>query len=152
MIYREDKKANDLFYTCALIDYIGRQTKNTRTDVVNALGKSNIKKIYDLADIYHSDNIAKVSDDFITQCKIAMGQFDNVGACVYNLPTYWDIGKVYKRLIIGVAQEKNMDMVEALFVVYNSFISPLIDNYNGSMYYEYSKNLVAMFMAGKVEI
>ena len=25
---REDKKDNDLFYTCSLIDYISRKTKN----------------------------------------------------------------------------------------------------------------------------
>lgn len=37
---REARKDNDLFFTCALIDYIARKTKNTRADVVNALGKS----------------------------------------------------------------------------------------------------------------
>ena len=34
---REDKKDNDLFYTCSLIDYISRKTKNIRADVVNQL-------------------------------------------------------------------------------------------------------------------
>ena len=36
---RMSQKDNDLFFTCALIDYIARKTKNTRTDVVNRLGK-----------------------------------------------------------------------------------------------------------------
>ena len=36
---REPQKDNDLFFTCSLIDYIARKTKNTRRDVVNALGK-----------------------------------------------------------------------------------------------------------------
>ena len=49
---RESKKDNDLFYTCSLIDYIARKTKNTRADVVNKLGKQRIDKIYDLADVY----------------------------------------------------------------------------------------------------
>ena len=31
---RESRKDNDLFFTCALIDYIARKTKNTRADVV----------------------------------------------------------------------------------------------------------------------
>ena len=57
---RESRKDNDLFFTCALIDYIARKTKNTRSDGVNALGKKRLEKIYDLADIYHSDNIAKI--------------------------------------------------------------------------------------------
>ena len=43
---REDKKDNDLFFTCSLIDYIGRKTKNPRALVVNALGKRRLEKIY----------------------------------------------------------------------------------------------------------
>ena len=45
---REPAKENDLFFTCSLIDYIARKTKNTRADIVNALGKKNLEKIYDL--------------------------------------------------------------------------------------------------------
>ena len=67
---RENRKDNDLFFTCSLIDYIARKTKNTRADVVNKLGKDRIEKIYDLADVYHSDNIDRVSDDFIEEAGI----------------------------------------------------------------------------------
>ena len=80
---REARKDNDLFFTCALIDYIARKTKNTRADVVNALGKKRLDKIYDLADIYHSDNIDRVSEDFIKEAQIKQGNFDNVGECQY---------------------------------------------------------------------
>ena len=133
---RETQKDNDLFFTCALIDYIGRKTKNVRADVVNALGKDKIEKIYDLADIYHSDNIERVSQDFIDEAKISQGSFDNVGECRYAIPTYWDIGKVYKRLIKMVAAEEGIGIVDALIKVYNSFISKKIDDYNSSVYYE----------------
>lgn len=78
---REEKKDNDLFFTCSLIDYIARKTKNKRNVVVNAIGKKQIEKIYDLADIYHSDNIERVSDDFIEQSGIKEGNFDNVKEC-----------------------------------------------------------------------
>ena len=78
---REAQKDNDLFFTCSLIDYIGRKTKNSRADVVNALGREKIEKIYDLADIYHSDNIERVSQDFINEAKISQGSFDNARAC-----------------------------------------------------------------------
>ena len=54
---REAAKDNDLFFTCSLIDYIARKTQNTRADVVNMLGAEKVEKIYDLADIYHSDDI-----------------------------------------------------------------------------------------------
>ena len=133
---RESKKDNDLFYTCSLIDYIARKTKNTRADVVNKLGKQRIDKIYDLADIYHCDNIDRVSDDFIEEAGIQEGNFDNVGECKYSIPSHWDIGKVYKRLIKMVAADENIGIVDALIKVYNSFISAKIDDYNSSVYYE----------------
>lgn len=68
------------FFTCSLIDYIARKTKNKRCDVVDLLGKSRIEKIYDLADVYHSDNIERVSRDFIEEASISQGDFDNVAA------------------------------------------------------------------------
>lgn len=42
---REDKKLNDLFFVCSLIDYIARQTKNERKVVVNALGKDELEHL-----------------------------------------------------------------------------------------------------------
>ena len=67
---RESAKDNDLFFTCSLIDYIARKTQNRRVDVVDKLGKERLEKIYDLADVYHSDNIDRVSDDFIRESGI----------------------------------------------------------------------------------
>ena len=87
---REDRKDNDLFFTCGLIDYIARKTKNKRCDVVNKLGKECLERIYDLADIYHSDNIDRVSDDFIEEAEIKIGTFDNVGQCQYAIPSHWE--------------------------------------------------------------
>lgn len=147
---RESSKDNDLFFTCSLIDYIARKTKNTRAEVVNALGKNNLAKIYDLADVYHSDNIERVSDDFIREAKIEMGQFDNVTACKYAIPSYWDIGKVYKRLIKSIADCEKIDVIDALFKVYNSFISSKIDDYNSSMYYENPSYLLECYLENKV--
>ena len=133
---RMSQKDNDLFFTCALIDYIARKTKNTRTDVVNRLGKEQISKIFELAGIYHCDNPERVCDDFIESAHIETGSFDNIADCGYAVPSYWDIGKVYKRLIKMVAEDKKTDVIDALFEVYNSFISPAIDDYNSSFYYE----------------
>lgn len=147
---RESAKDNALFFTCSLIDYIGRKTKNTRAEVVNALGKKNLAKIYDLADVYHSDSIERVSDDFIREAKIKMGSFDNVTACKYAIPSYWDIGKVYKRLIKGVAASEKIEVIDALLNVYNSFLSSKIDDYNSSMYYENPSYLLECYLGNKI--
>ena len=121
---RESAKDNNLFFTCSLIEYIARKTKNRRKDVVRALDKQNVSKIYDLADVYHSDNIERVSHDFIKEAEIVTGTFDNVKACKYSIPSYWDIGKVYK--------------------------SDKIDDYNSSMYYENPSYLLECYIENKV--
>lgn len=144
-IGRESQKDNDLFYTCGLIDYIARKTKNVRSYVVNRLGKERLEKIYDLADVYHCDNIERVAEDFIEEANIEAGSFDNVGDCMYIIPSHWDIGKVYKRLIKMAAEKENADVVDVLFEVYNSFISEKIDDYNSSMYYENPSYLLACY-------
>ena len=142
---RESKKDNDLFYTCSIIDYIARRTKNTRSYIVNKLGKNLIRKIYDLADIYHCENINKVCDEFIEETKIKEGTFDNVEDCMYTIPSHWDIGKVYKRLIKMVAIDENIEIIDALMKVYNSFLSSKIDDYNSSVYFENPSYLFACY-------
>lgn len=151
MIGREDQKSNDLFFTCSLIDYIARKTKNKRADVVNALGKTTITKIYELADVYHSDNIEHVSDDFIASAGITQGTFDNIAAAKYAIPSHWDIGKVYKRLILGIAKEKDMDTIDALFAAYHSFVSDKIEDFNSSFYYDAPQNILNAYLYGVIE-
>lgn len=151
MIGREDQKENDLFFTCSLIDYIARKTKNKRSDTVDALGRTVIEKIYDLADVYHSDNIETVSDEFIEKYHLQQGTFDNVSAAKYAVPSHWDIGKVYKRLILGIAREKKLSVIDALFEAYHSFVSDKIDDYNSSFYYDAPQNILNAFLYGFIE-
>ncbi len=145
----ESQKENDLFFTCSLIEYIARKTKNTKRKVVEKLGKENIKKIYELAEVYHCENIEKVSDEFIKNADIKIGTYDVVSNCKYNLPTYWDIGKVYKRLIIMVNNDENK-FVDTLIEVLSSWIIEKIDNYNSSMYYENPEYIYQCYVEGKV--
>lgn len=151
MIGRESRKENDLFFTCSLIEYIARKTKNKRSLVVDSLGMANIKKIYDLADIYHSDNIDSVSEDFIKKSGIKQGTFDNVAMAQYAVPSHWDIGKVYKRLILGISKQNQISVLDALFAAYHSFVSDKIDDYNSSFYYDAPQNILNAFIDGKIE-
>lgn len=148
---RESQKENDLFFTCSLIEYIARKTKNKRSDTVDALGRAAIEKIYDLADIYHSDNIETVSDDFIEKSHLQQGCFDNVTAARYAVPSHWDMGKVYKRLILGISSEKGMSVIDALFEAYHSFVSDKIDDYNSSFYYDAPQNILNAYLYGTIE-
>lgn len=150
MTGREKKEYNDLFFVCSLIEYIGRKTKSHRDVVVNAIGKERLQHLYDLADVYHSDNIDKLSDELILQYSIEDGGFDNVTAGRYAIPTYWDIGKVYKRLIVDVVKKQNKRPVDALIEVYNSWLSRKIEDFNSSLYYESPGYLYESYNKGEV--
>lgn len=145
----EPQKENDLFYTCSLIEYIARKTKNTKKVIIQKLGKEKIKKIYELAEVYHCENIEKVSDEFIESANIKMGTYDIISRCKYDVPTYWDIGKVYKRLIIMVDKDENK-YIDNLIEVLSSWIIEKIDNYNSSMYYENPSYIYECYIEGKV--
>ena len=126
----------------------GKQ-KNTKKTIVEKLGKEDIKKIYDLAEVYHCENIEKVADEFIEKDNIEIGTYDNISKCKYNVPTYWDIGKVYKRLIIMVNDDENK-YIGTLMEVLSSWIIEKIDNYNSSMYYENPDYIYQCYIQGEV--
>lgn len=69
------KNDGDLFFTCSLIGFIGRQQKRKRSEVVLALGEGTLRRIYRYADVFHCEPIAKTADEFIAACGIAKGRF-----------------------------------------------------------------------------
>lgn len=145
----ELQNENDLFYTCSLIEYISRKTKNYKKTVIEKLGKNNINKIYNLAEVYHCENIDKVADEFIEKANIENGTYDIISTCKYNVPSYWDIGKVYKRLIIMVNNNEKQ-YIETLINILSSWIIEKIDNYNSSMYYENPEYIYECYIEGKI--
>jgi hypothetical protein len=151
MTGREPKENNDIFFVCSLIEYIARQTKNHRSVVVNAIGKNKLQHIYDLADIYHSENIDKLADELICSTPIQQGNFDNVVASNYAVPTLWDIGKVFNRLIMSIRINRNSnDSIGVLIEVYNSWITRKIEDFNSSMYYENPDYIFQSYLNGEV--
>jgi hypothetical protein len=149
MTGREDKNANNLFFLCSLIEYIGRKTKNHRNVIVNAIGKDDLQHIFDLADVYHSENIDKLTFEFTEKHNIENGIFDNVANAKYSIPTHWDIGKVYKRLIISIYKKDKKPLIDILSEVYNSWLSRKIEDFNGSIYYESPEYLFQSYLVGE---
>ncbi len=149
MIGREDKNANDLFFLCSLIEYIGRKTKNHRNVVVNAIGKDGLQHIFELADVYHSENMDKLAFELIEKHSINDGMFDNITNAKYSIPTSWDIGKVYKRLIIDIYKKEGKPFIDILFEVYNSWLSRKIEDFNSSVYYESPEYLFQSYLMGE---
>ena len=123
----------DLFFTCSLLELMARKTHQRRGTLASLLGRKIVSHIYNHADVLHCEQIEKTADTFIEMCNVPMGDFDNVATCKYTVPTYWDIGKVYSRLIQDV---NDGDLIETLFQVYNSSTSDAISNFNSDFFYQ----------------
>lgn len=144
------KNDNALFYTCSLIEFIGRRQKQKRAYIVNTLGKSVVKRIYTHSDVLHCEVIDSVAEEFINMCSIKTGDFDNVAKCKYEVPDYWTIGEVYERLIEDVQPNENVDIIiETLFKVYNSWVSDSISRFNTDFYYQNREYIKECFLTNK---
>jgi hypothetical protein len=101
-----------------------------------------------LADVYHCEPIEYTAEELIEQRGITCGSFDNT-VCKYSVPAVFDIAKVYKRLIVTIAKERNAAPIDVLMEVYASWISDKISNYNSSMYYESPEYLYLSYLEGE---
>lgn len=139
-----------LFYTCSLIEFIGRRQKLKRSELVQFLGSKVVKRIYRYADVFHCEPIEKTADDFITNLNIPAGSFDNVASCRYTVPDYWTIGEVYERLIEDISGDDEEHIIDRLIEVYTSWIDAVISNYNTDFYYQSREYICLCYREGKI--
>ena len=142
---------NNLFYTCSLIEYISRKTTNKSKDVVNNLGVRLISHIFELADVLHCENIEEVADRYIGFANIENGNY-TMDEFQYEIPSYWNIGKVYSRLILDVVgmDASDEDIISTLIEVYNSWIVDYIEDYDIAFYFLQSEYIFDCYKAGKI--
>ena len=141
------KEYNDLFYLCSLIEFIGRQTKNSGTKIVNILGEEELRYILKYAEIFHSERIEEVADRYINDFNISKGNYDRISEAKDKYPTYWDLGKIYMRLIRDISKG---DLIKTMIEVYNSWIVDLIEDYNIAFYYMSPQYISACYKEGQI--
>ena len=143
-----EQERNDYFYVCALIEYIARETKNRRGDVVKAIGETGIEKLLYDAEVNHCLSFEQVSDEVIDYYRIKEGDFDTISNCHYSVPSYLDIGKLYSIMIEDCAESG--DEVKELMKIFCSFISDAISNFNSDLYYQNPDYLEWSYREGKL--
>lgn len=129
-----DKRRNDFFYVCSLIEFISRKTSNKRGKVVDTIGTSGIKKQLSDAEVNHCLSFEQVSDEIIETYSIEKGNFDTINNCPYSIPSYTDIGRLYTILIEECSEEGKEE--EELEKIFKSFISDEISNFSTGLYYQ----------------
>lgn len=141
------KNNNKLFFTCSLVEYIGRRVKRKRKEIVELLGED-INRIYEYADVFHCEPIEKTAVELIEKTQISEGDFDNIKTCKYTIPDYWDIGEVYARLIEDIYEDS--EIIMGIREVYTSWIDDAISDYNTDFYYQPRDYIAECYREGKV--
>ena len=128
-----EKQKDDIYYVCSLIEYIARETKNHRQDIIRYFSKKDIEQ---------------VSDEIIEDFGIRDGKFDTVKEGKYEVPSVTSIGMLYQELVLTTM--KNEDAVQGIIDVFSSFITDEISDFNSSVYYTNPEYLRCSYLEGKM--
>ena len=129
----DEKRKDNIYYVCTMIEYVARITKNHRKNIVSFLTKNEVEYQLNAAEVNHCLSFEQVADEWIEQYGITEGEFDTVSSCRYNVPSVTAIGRVYQQLVLAVTKEN--EVAQVIIDVFSSFISDEISNFDTSVYY-----------------
>ena len=141
-----NKRKDDIFYVCTLIEYIARETRNHRKDIIAYFDKDDLSRQLRLAEVNHSLSFEQVSDELIEEYNISNVNFDTVAECKYTVPSITSIGRVYQMLVLAVCKDDNVE--QAMIDVFSSFISDEISDFNSNVYYSNPDYLRCSYLNG----
>lgn len=143
-----EKKRDDIYYVCSLIEFIARKTKNHRQDVIRHFSKADVERQLRLAEVNHCLSFEQVSDELIEDYGISDGDFDTVKECRYDVPSFLSIGMLYQELVLSTM--KNEDAAQGIIDIFSSFISDEISDFNSNVYYTNPDYLRCSYLEGKM--
>lgn len=85
---------NNLFYLCSLLEAVARATDKNKKDVVNKIGKAELKHLYAAADVNHCLPIEQVTEEVAERNGFEIQERH----CKKQKTTIWEIGKVYQQI------------------------------------------------------
>lgn len=147
---KEDIKDDDLYFVCYMIERVARHVKQKNKYVVNAIGKDELYHLLSCANVLHCENPLKVEKDWINDYGLEKGDYDITKvdrSMAEIIPSALDMGAVYQRLIRDTVSSKE-NYVDGIIRVYNNEICDVIDNYNGSAFYEPSYVIARAYQNG----
>lgn len=136
---------------CFLIEKVSRHIHQRNAYVVNKLGYDPLYHLISVANVLHCENSDQVVCDVIEEYGLEQDDFhiENVNRelCT-NIPTEFDMGKVYTRLIVDTLYPDE-DYVEGILRIYNDEICKTLDDYNNGSYYEPSYVIARAYKNGE---
>lgn len=142
------KRKDDVFYVCTLIEYIARETRNHRKDIISYFDKSDLSRQLRLAEVNHCLSFEQVAEELIEEYNISNGDFDTVAECKYTVPSITSIGRVYQMLVLSIC--KDDDVEQAMIDVFTSFICDEISDFNSNVYYSNPDYIRCSYLDGRL--
>ena len=146
----EDIESNDLYFVCYMIERVARHIKQKNKYVVNTIGRDGLYHLLSCANVLHCENPLKVEDDWIHDYSLKTSNYDITDVdrnLATIIPTALEMGEVYQRLIVDTMTSRD-NYVDGIVRVYNNDICEVIDNYNGSAFYEPSYVIARAYQNG----
>ncbi len=143
------ERRNNLFHVCALVEFIARETKNHRGDIVARVGLEGVRKLLKDAPVNHCLSFEQVASETIDRYRIPNGTFDTITGCPYRIPSATDIGRLYTYLIEDINSDEARD-AKTLVTLFGSFLSDAISDFKTGIYFENLSYLLASYRAGKL--
>lgn len=143
-----EKQKDDIYYVCCLIEFLARETKNHRQDIIRYFSKQDLERQLRLAEVNHCLSFEQVSDEMIEDFHIQDGTFDTVGECRYEVPAVTSIGMLYQELVLATMPEG--DAAQGIINIFSSFISDEISDFNSNVYYTNPDYLRCSYLEGKM--
>ena len=141
---------DDIYFVCSFIEYARRRLKVPCRDVVNRLGVDVIQHIYELADVYHCMDFGRVFAEINE--RVGLSSLSNIDNCERlwgeDLPPDTWIGRTYARIVMRTMGDKPEG--QAIFDVFNSFISDEISNFDTAVFYSPVEWLVDCYYENKL--
>ena len=140
------KQDEGMRYLCALIEHISRTFQIDNPTVVRTLGKANLQRIYDHAEVFHCELLEAVTDGWHSRVHFPTGNIDKVSACPYKVPSVWDIGMTYANLIASLPKPP----IDSLMEVFESFLPEYLDNYRTAVFFRGDDFLRLSYAEGRI--
>lgn len=150
-----DKKYYDLekiSYACTIVEYIVRMKFLPRAEVVKELGKNNIKSLCEDFYVWHFSSYESTAEDFANDSNIRCGMYDFVERSKTKPLNPRILGKMWANLAIHVAEEKSIDVIDAIYDVFsNSNIEYELENSTNLFMFENPNYVQRIYKEGNFD-
>jgi len=141
---------SDITYVCALIEHVGRMTKNRNRDIATRLGIEGIAWHLEHAQTSHCLTLDEVATELIDEYQIPTGMFDSVTHVQGNVPLPIHVARTYKSLVVNIFENSDQSLPAIIHDVFTSFISDEISDFNTSTFYENPSYIYHSYLEGEL--